>query len=347
MSYTKSEEYQKEIADQYKKRTVSFPKEEVKRVAADLGFSLSLEEIVEAKVGNMNATYLTDNYVIKITKNKSGSYLANKIVSDAFPDQPVVHVLAHDLSQKTPYEVLVMKKSLGIILQEDLPALDQKIIESLFSQVLDLVLKCFSIQAETFSPVANPEERQASFKDLQIMRVKEDVQKIRDAKLANEADISKIESYFNLHADVLNDKKPVLVHTDLHMGNIMHQGDSLTAIIDWDTAMYGPAYTSLPTLLGLINNPAQFVEGAPDYQKYKDLNFKYLLPILKDKLSELFLDESLLLKLNLYGIAEGLMWVSQNWSKKWNEEMIKNLVGKETPTNSESLKSSYYGKILT
>jgi hypothetical protein len=334
----------KEIADQYKERIAVFTNEEVVDIAKNLGFEISPDEIVEAEAGNVHATYITNDFVIKITKEKDKGYLPNKVVSDTFPDDPVVHVLTHDVFEKTPYEVLVMKKSPGVTLQEDILELPKKEIEKLFSQVLDVVNKCFEIKSGSFGFVTNPKQRFNSYKELQQSRFNGYIQKIREQKLAGEDDIKHIEAYFNQQVDILDGDEAVFLHRDLHMGNMLHVGDKLTAIIDWDSAIYGPRYATLQSILGFINQPSQFVEGTPRYKDFKDVDFKYLMPLLREKLPEVFADEKLLQKLNLVGIVEGLMWVSQNWSEDWNKEMISNLVNKETPEDLSNLKDSYYGQ---
>ncbi len=347
MEYKDSEEYQKEIAEQYKKRTYVFSKEEVVQIMQNLGFNISPENIIQAESGNMHATYIIDGLVVKITKEKDKGYLANKVVSDHFPNEPVVHVLTHDVFNKNPYEVLVMEKSKGIILQKTMPKLDPEIITSLFLQILDIVEKCNTITSDTFGFVSDSEFKYKTFRELQTSRIKEYLQKIRIENLAHENDISHIENYFNKHSHVLDNEKAVLVHRDLHMGNILHVDDTLTAIIDWDSAQYVPFYVILRSILGMIDNPSQYVEGTPDFNEFKNINFHYLLPVLKERLPYLFNDPDLLLKLNLYGIVEGLMWVSQNWSEVWNKEMIAGLIKEETPGDLDLLNNSYYGKILS
>lgn len=346
MNYVNSEEYQKEVEEQYKKRVADFSIEEVVDIVTKLGFEITSDEVVRARAGNAHATYITNDYVIKITKEKGRGYLPNKIISDAFPDKPVVHVLRHDVFEKTDYEVLVMKKSIGNMLQDDILKLDKTTIELLFSQTIDVINMCTSITSNTFGFVANPETQYVSFKDLQVSRIGHYLEKIRSEKIIDEESISKIENYFNRYASLIDGGNAVLVHRDAHMGNVLHDDKVVTAVVDWDSAQFAPKYAMLPTLLGFIDNPAQFVEGTPYYESFKDVRFEYLLPILKEKLPEVFNDEQLLLKLNLFGIVEGLMWVSQNWSESWNKQMINKLIAHEIPEDLGLLTESYYGKIL-
>ncbi|MBI3630814.1 MAG: hypothetical protein HY221_00555 [Candidatus Sungbacteria bacterium] len=134
--YTDSDEYQKEIAEQYKKRVAKFPVSEVVKAAGLLGITIDPASTEEAVVGNVNATYLTQDLVVKINQNrKEVIYLANKLISDKLSGKfPVVKVVAYDNFEKTDYEILVMKRAPGTLLLDDIFDLNLKIQESLFRQ---------------------------------------------------------------------------------------------------------------------------------------------------------------------------------------------------------------------
>lgn len=126
----------------------------------------------------------------------------------------------------------------------------------------------------------------------------------------------------------------------------MHQGGELTAVIDFDSTQSVPSYTALIPLTGLIDNPAQFVEGTHNYSVYKGKKFEYLYPELKKSFAKELEDPELALKLNVLGVIEGLMWVSEDWSKEWNKEMIANLATKETSSNGDPA-ATHFGEIVT
>ncbi|MEK7530441.1 MAG: aminoglycoside phosphotransferase family protein [Patescibacteria group bacterium] len=347
--YTDSDEYQKEIADQYAARVTHFPVSEVQMVLTKLGFDADPETVTEAVVGNVNATYLTPTLVVKMNKDTdSHDYIANKLVSDRLGSKcPVVKVLAYDFFEKTDYEVLVMERSPGTLLLNDMLALPPAELEALFARVVDVVQHFGAITFDTFGPVSNQDKAFGTYTELLSSEFKTNVRTIRDLSLCEEADIQLVEKYFAENVHIFNDERPVLVHTDLHMGNILHDGGTLTAIIDFDSAERAPLMRSLISLLGLIDNPSQFVEGTKDFVAYKGKNFYHLLPILRRGLSELFADPLLLKKLNVNGVAVGIMWIAGNWSAEWNKEMMFNLVTKELATSDAELKNSYFGKIIS
>lgn len=348
--YTDSDKYQQEIAEQYEKRVAKFSMEEVVGALRQLGIdTIDPIEIKVATIGNVNATYLTPTLVIKINKDKeSPNYIPNKIVSDKIgKTQPVVQVISYDFFDKTDFEILVMERSQGTLLLDDALELGEKDQAAIFKQVLTTVKKLFEIQFADFGRINAPNESYQKYSDFLLHNFNESCRAIREQGLCDEHDLAKIEEYFRKNIDVFEDEtSPVFVHTDLHMGNILHQGDKLTAILDFDSSLKAPKMQALISLLGFIDNPSQFVEGTKDFPKYKGKNFYQFLPLLKQELPEIFSDINLLKKLNLLFIENDLMWVADNWSADWNKEMIAKVLNRELPDSEEGLESTYYGKVL-
>ncbi len=352
MSYTESEAYQKEIATQYKERNLALAPKDVVDILGKLGFEVDETDVKEAEVGNMNATFITSEYVLKVSNNtESITYSANKIVSDALPDEKVVRVVAHDVRQHSEYEVLVMEKAPGSTWLTQMPLMSEKENKELFAQVLQVASLCRSIHVtDTFGSVTEimTDSAKNGFSTFRLRleaRLNAYVQKIKKQEDIDQNAVAKVVSYVQKHLYVFDDDVAHFVHNDLHMGNVMHENGNLTAVIDWDMAQSAPTYTGLIPLIGLIDNPAQFVEGTPDYLSYRGRKFEYLYPELKQAFAEEFEDPQLAEKLNVLGAIEGLMWISENWSGEWNKEMIKNLASKETPENGD-ISNTYYGEII-
>ena len=347
--YEESEAYQNEIAAQYKERVEKFSVEEVSHVLSLLGFKkVDPATIKPAIVGNVNATYLTPKFVIKMNRKRGeADYIANKIISDCIAaTHPVVRVLSYDTFKKTPFEVLVMKRSVGSLLLKDIFKLNKKQQAVVFRQILKTVKAMFSIRFNDFG-LLSTRDHFKSYAEYLTKRFKSNVKEIKKLKLCGQNDLAKIERYFIKNVKVFGKgTESVFVHTDLHPGNMLHKGNKLTAILDFDYSLKAPKMRVLLSLLGFIDKPSQFVEGTKDFKMYKGKNFYHLLPILRDELSELFADPLLLEKLNLHFISEGLRWVAANWSADWNKQMIKMIVENELPDNKKDLVKSYYGKVL-
>jgi len=348
--YVESDKYQKEIQQQYKKRVAKFTPEEVIKVLQILDIpNLPISnEITEARAGNMNATYITPHLVIKMNKNrKETDYVSNKIISDRLGNtSPVVKVIAYDNFEKTDFEVLVMEKSEGNMLLDDIFEMNEKNIETIFNQVLDVVDKCFEIPFQDFGLINSTKED--SFETFSKYLEKDFdsyVAKIKSENICTIEDIEIIEKYFKKHISIFDQTESVFVNGDLHMGNILHKGEILTAVIDFDYSLKAPKVRVLLSIIGFIDNPQQFVEGTKDFDRFKGKNFYYLLPMLKARFPEIFADPQLLRKLNLIEIKESIKWVSQNWSADWNTEMINGLLQNEI--GEDYLSQTYHGKILS
>lgn len=346
-SYTESEEYQKEIAEQYKKRVAVFPVDEVVNVCKSLGVSIDADSVSQATAGNVNATYVTEHFVVKMNQDKKErTYYPNKVIFDALgTNARVVEVVVYDFFEKTPYEVLIMKRAPGTMLLDDIFELTNEEQEHLFRQVLSVVKKTLTIEFQDFGNV-NSERSFPTYTDYLSHTFTENIQQIREKQLCEEPDVAKVEKYFFEHLHVFDGENAVLVHTDLHMGNILHEGRKLTAVIDFDSSLKAAPSRVLLSLLGFIDLPQQFVESTPAFSQYKGKDFYHLFPALKEELAGIFVDPLLLRKLNVMGIREGIDWIAANWSTEWNKEMIAKLVHKETPDTEAELTRSYYGKIL-
>jgi hypothetical protein len=347
--YEDTEAYQQEIAAQYKERVEKFSVEEVAHVLSLLGFpAVSSSTIKPATVGNVNATYLTPRLVIKMNQKRGETdYIANKVVSDCLASKyPVVKVLAYDAFEKTPFEVVVMGRAKGDLLLADIFQLTHEQQVSIYRQLLETIKAMFAIRFDDFG-LMSTQDHYKTYAEYLTKRFERHVSKIRGIKLCDEKDLAQVEKYFIDGVKVFEaGAESVFVHTDLHPGNILHQGDRLTAVLDFDYSVKSPKMRVLLSLLGFIDKPSQFVEGTKDFPAYKDKNFYHLLPVLKEELPDVFADPLLLEKLNLHFISEGVRWIAENWSADWNKQMIRTIVDNELAKNKQDLAASYYGKVL-
>ena len=352
MSYTESEAYQREIAEQYKERNLELKPVEVRGILSQLGIEVDEADIHVAEAGNMNATFVAGEYVVKVSnKEDLVSYGANVIVSKQLVDEKAIKVVEHDVREKTGYEVLVMERAPGTMWLPAMPEMSEEENKRLFAEVLKVVKATKGMEAtEKFGWVndiiVDPEKDGFDTHPEQLeARLSSYLRKIEVQTDLDQEAVSRLAAYVRERLDLFSEDIPSFVHTDLHMGNIMQQDGELTAVIDWDSAQSAPTYRGMVSLIGLIDNPAQFVEGTPDYSAYKDKKFEYLYPLLKSVYAEELADPKLAEKLNVMGIIDGLMWVADDWSKEWSKEMIANLVAKEL-TVAGDMSQTYYGQVL-
>jgi len=347
--YTDSDKYQQEIAAQYKERVAKFSTKEAAEVLDALGFAgIDPDSLQEASAGNVHATYVGQDLVVKLNKDRDEvNYLPDKLASDRLgAEAPVVKVLAYDNFERTDFEALVMERAPGTMLLDDIFEMDSESQKQLFRQVLDVVKKLETIEFNDFGQINQPNENYSTFSEFLSTSFARNIETIRRDKLAIDEDIEQIEQYFMDRVNLFADEKSVFVHTDLHMGNILHDREKLTAVLDFDGALKAPAITALTSLLGFIGNPSQYVEGTKDFPKYKGKNFLNLLPVLRAELPELLKEPNLFQKLNLLYVESAVSWISQNWSSDWNKEMVRDLIKNELSETDLDLDRTFYGRTL-
>ena len=352
MSYTESEAYQREIAEQYKDRGLELQTTEVKDILNQLGIVINETDVTVAEAGNMNATFIVGDYVVKISDEEGLlSYGANSIVSEQLPEEKVVRVAHHDFRDKTDYEVLVMERAPGFPWLQTMPTMTEAENTRLFGEVLQVARAAKSIKSLGKFGWVNDiiaDADKDGFETYQGQleaRLDSYLRTISAQSDLDQETVKRIAEYVRERLALFENDTPSFIHTDLHMGNVMQHDGELTAVIDWDSAQYAPSYRGLVPLVGLIDNPAQFVEGTSDYAAYKGRRFEYLYPLLKDVYAEELADPKLAEKLNISGIIDGLMWVAEDWSKEWSKEMIANLAGREMALDGD-MSQTYYGQVL-
>ena len=354
-SFTNTEEYQQRVRDEYSKRNPKIQVAEVSSLLAALGFSgMRSDDIEQITSGNVNATFSCRDLIVKINDRPEQRMLPNKVVSDLFADSPdahVVRVLEYDWHQRTPHEVLVMRRAEGANLLEHAIDMPEAQLRSIFRQTCRLIARLHRFQFDTFGEInevgaGGPNPSFATCPQFLLAEFEANVAKIKRGRLADPDDMERIERYFREHLPVFSNDRPVLVHNDAHFGNVLFSSDQLSSLIDWDGALRGPASRSLVMLLQMIDQPQCVTEGTPLFERYRGRQFYALLPHLKEELSDLFADRALLRKLNLLNIGEQLFWVGDAWSAQFGEELVANILSNELAEDDDSLQNTYAGRII-
>jgi hypothetical protein len=232
---------------------------------------------------------------------------------------------------------------------KQMPHMSAEQNKALFAEVLDVVSECNSIeytkQFGWITDIARDDTNAGgfdSFSDQLTARLDSYITKLKRIDYVDQGKLSAVDSYIREHLHLFTEDTASFVHTDLHMGNVMHTNGELTAVIDFDSIQSAPAYRILMSLIGVIDNPAQFVEGTSDFELYEGKKFEYLYPVIKEKLGNTLKEENLGLKLNVIGIIEALMWASQEWSTQWTKEMVEKLAADELPKDDDYSNTYYF-----
>lgn len=355
-SYTDTEEYQQAVRDEYAKRNPKIQVAEVPPLLAALGFpGMRAEDIERITSGNVNATFACRDLIVKINDQPEQCLYPNKVVSDLLADAPdarVVRVLAYDWRQRTPYEVLVMRRADGELLLEHADSMPEAQLRSVFRETCRLVARLNRIEFDSFGRInevgaSGPNAAFATCPEFLLADFEANVAKIKSGRLADPDDMERIERYVREHVSVFSDERAVLVHEDAHFGNILFSGDRLTALIDWDSAKRGSPAQWLEMLLQMIDRPQCVVEGTPLFERYRGRQFYALLPDLKVELSDLFADRALLRKLNVLHIMELVFWVGDAWSAQFGEELVTDVLSHELAADAAALQNTYAARIIS
>lgn len=175
---------------------------------------------------------------------------ANRLVSDHFAREKVqeiasqvVQVLAYDARKRTPHEILIMQRSEGRMLLDDLLTISRADLESVVRDVLvcSLLRRLHSAHFKDskseqwdwgkFCEDIRPEHQlrhMPALSSYHISIFQRRFNKIRDRKSEDDNNrvpeylLEQLECYFSTHAHVFDHpvERPVLVHTDVHWANI-------------------------------------------------------------------------------------------------------------------------------
>lgn len=131
-----------------------------------------------------------------------------------------------------------------------------------------------------------------------------------------------LENYYIKNKLVLQEESTaVLVHNDIHLENIYHNGGNLTGIIDWDWACQAPKDYELWRLVDFCRDPKKIInrKGELNYPKYQ---LAREIKILRKYYPELFSSPNLPVRIRLF-LLDTLINVVDDYQKgRWNETVF-------------------------
>ena len=120
--------------------------------------------------------------------------------------------------------------------------------------------------------------------------------------------------YFQAHAAALDGGAPTLVHGDLWLGNILVEGERITAILDFEYALHAPADYELNKIEDFCLYPNDYAEE--ENEDYTSADFAGFATLLRRHDPALFAVPRLRERLNLYhldsALADYLAWRKDN-----------------------------------
>lgn len=123
--------------------------------------------------------------------------------------------------------------------------------------------------------------------------------------------------YFNQHRHVLEGGEATLVHSDLTMTNLLAHMGNLSAILDFEYALYAPRDYELWAMEAFCLYPNDYAEE--DDEVYTSADFASFLPLLQKHEPNLFAIPNLRERINLYHLdatlSSHLSWRKDNLAK--------------------------------
>lgn len=333
---------------------------------------VSTSEVKRFSNGAINSTFSIRDLVVKMNSRSQQMYLPNKIVWDHFRNEPelkIVNVLQYDARVRVPYEILVMKRSRGSPLTADLLHMTRNDIEQAFRETLAIMRR---VMTEVHPPGGGFGEVNGIWDSDQTYRAPASFASVSDfvrADLASAAHllnahrildedrVSRLERYTREHLCVFehplpHERVPCLVHQDMHWENLLHEGPSLSAILDWDLSVWATPLFALLMLLDSIACPSTLLPSYAQLAPLEDHLVEWLLPVLRDAFKEEFADAALLRKLSLLRLRSCLVFfqchspasIRRSGLDRELERIVENeLVG----DGHEELSHTHFGQILS
>ena len=342
--------------------------ESVVTVLHSMGFrDVRHEELQRAHGGIVNEVYVSVTLAVKIRRGRDGRlFYANCLVSDWADRQlqqlphtspsrghpglldegrlPVVKTLAYDCFERCAFEVLVMARVPGGLLEEALAldALSDGELRTLVGQLCRAARRLQELRFESFGMIWLDERfptygafLQAQFEHLE--------RKLVEQRCVHLDLLHRARSYWERHRSVFDEeRRAVLVHDDLHAGNLMHAGARLMAILDFDSALKAAPIATLFSLLKFLERPL----GCFNESQYDGRHFLKLIPVVRAEFTDLFADKFLLRKLSLLYLLCCLDNLDGNEDPLTIERWIKCLEEESTLKDDLNSDDTHFGKIL-
>jgi len=236
-------------------------------------------------------------------------------------------VVDYDAYTRTSFEILIMKKAKGTLWMNTIVQQSPEERKEIFRQTMQCLKEIFSITFEDFGEPYGTSY--SNIGDLLLEYFYHHLKKIKEHLVWNEENMKKIKTFIEEHLYLFEEDESVLVHNDIHMGNIIHDGDKLVAIIDFDGASKGVPLQCFVSVFGLIFNPKQFVEGTEYFERYQSRKFLELFNILVEVFPEYFGDQTIektIEKMNVLFILENTFWISDGWGEELNRKLTTDIL---------------------
>lgn len=242
---------------------ISSMQEIINKVQKDLGIR---EEFQKAEDGTKSVVFLSDHYVIKINQDnnliKNEAQVLNSLKCTYSPK-----VLLYFQHQNMG--VLVENKISGQSLEKEWKNQSDEQKEQIIKDLSDFNKNIHSQKKERFWS-AQYNQQCENYTDLLAIRFLMHKDQIFQNRQASEY-FKKISKYIETaHVqEIFSECKPVLVHGDQIMHNLLIEQGRLSGVLDWEFAQFGDSFYDLVRIIF-------YQECAKDYvEEERDIHFEY------------------------------------------------------------------------
>ena len=274
-----------------------------------------LGEIVPTrfKSGQINRVYDLGQAVIKIEGSDQTNYAKGVLHPQATLINQLVEmgakipaVLDHGDFEGHPY--ILMEKAPGKNIVYEWLNMDSNQKEKIIAQVCEQLQIFHHLEFDSYCLPIYQGKKFKNLKDAFSNVV--NFKLIDKTKLKKEylEDVELLEEFFAKNINILDEKNTaVLVHSDIHLENIFHEGDKLTAIIDFDWITAAPKDYELWKITDVFYDPKKTAEKGLEslYQGYR---MTEELKFIKKYYPELFASANLLTRVRLFHI-ENMVYI--------------------------------------
>jgi len=224
------------------------------------------ENFIKATTGTNSQVFVSENFIIKINKNKIDIKNEHAVIRSL---KSVYAPKILGLVSLKGCSVIVEKRIKGQDTQKIWKQLNLKDKKKIVDNLADAIFSFHKIRCGYFWSVKT-NKKFKSYDQLLLRKFQINRKMIFNNPTAYNLYL-KVKD--NLHkstiAKVFKNVKPVLVHGDLIMHNILINENTLSGIIDWEYAQFGDPFYDLARVI-------YYQECARDYiEQKRDINFEY------------------------------------------------------------------------
>lgn len=225
---------------------IALAEAELPKIMQEVGLSEDTP-LVRNSEGWVNLCYLSEDVVIrfnardpKLPKFQREAFVYRQLGAQDIPTPELV--LYDDTGRFGGYPVIVTKRLPGRSLDVSWPDLSADVHDCVARNAGRMLARLHRQEFSTFGEVFAPEY--SSWSDYLMARIEGLLRDIHDIGIFDGAQAKRIEETVSHSLQLFSEVPgPTLVHGDYHFGNLLHQGEEIVGVVDFEWSFAGdPAW---------------------------------------------------------------------------------------------------------